>query len=69
MTTTAMLPNSCCATWIETTASFQTHPLKKTLKQRLIRVKENIIRALNKEKWKEQQRLKEMQGKEIVRFM
>jgi len=39
------------------------------LKQRLIRVKENIIRALNKEKWKEQQRLKEMQGKEIVRFM
>ena len=42
---------------------------KKTLKQRLIRVKENIIRALNKEKWKEQQRLKEMQGKEIVRFM
>ena len=42
---------------------------KKTLKQRLIRVKENIIRALNKETWKEQQRLKEMQGKEIVRFM
>ena len=42
---------------------------KKTLKQRLIRVKENIIRALNKEKWKEQQHLKEMQGKEIVRFM
>ena len=42
---------------------------KKTLKQRLTRIKENIIRALNKEKWKEQQRLKEMQGKEIVRFM
>ena len=32
-------------------------------------LKENIIRALNKEKWKEQQHLKEMQGKEIVRFM
>ena len=42
---------------------------KKTLKQRLTRIKENIIRALNKEKWKEQQHLKEMQGKEIVRFM
>ena len=42
---------------------------KKTLKQRLTRIKENIIRALNKEKWKEQQRLKEIQGKEIVRFM
>jgi lipooligosaccharide biosynthesis protein lex-1 len=42
---------------------------KKTLKHRLTRIKENIIRALNKEKWKEQQRLKEMQGKEIVRFM
>ena len=41
----------------------------KTLKQRLVRIKENIIRALNKDKWKEQQRLKEMQGKEIVRFM
>ena len=41
---------------------------KKTLKQRLIRVKENIIRALNKEKWKEQQRLKEMQGKESLRY-
>jgi len=41
----------------------------KTLKQRLVRIKENIIRALNKEKWKEQQRMKEMQGKEIVRFM
>ena len=40
----------------------------KTLKQRLVRIKENIIRALNKDKWKEQQRLKEMQGKEIVRF-
>lgn len=38
---------------------------KKTLKQRLTRIKENIIRALNKE----QQRLKEMQGKEIVRFI
>ena len=42
---------------------------KKTLKQRLTRIKENIIRALNKETWKEQQRLKEMQVKEIVRFM
>ncbi len=41
----------------------------KTLKQRLVRIKENIIRALNKDKWKEQQRMKEMQGKEIVRFM
>ena len=41
----------------------------KTLKQRLVRIKENIIRALNKDKWKEKQRLKEMQGKEIVRFM
>ena len=41
----------------------------KTLKQCLVRIKENIIRALNKDKWKEQQRLKEMQGKEIVRFM
>ncbi|TDN40920.1 glycosyltransferase family 25 protein [Haemophilus haemolyticus] len=40
----------------------------KTLKQRLVRIKENIIRALNKDKWKEQQRLKEMQGKEIVHF-
>lgn len=38
---------------------------KKTLKQRLTRIKENIIRALNRKKWKEQ----EMQGKEIVRFM
>ncbi|HHF2719033.1 TPA: lipooligosaccharide biosynthesis protein lex-1, partial [Haemophilus influenzae] len=42
---------------------------KKTLKQRLTRIKENIIRALNRKKWKEQQRIKEMQGKEIVRFM
>lgn len=41
----------------------------KTLKQRLVRIKENIIRVLNKDKWKEKQRLKEMQGKEIVRFM
>ncbi|WP_118785807.1 glycosyltransferase family 25 protein [Haemophilus haemolyticus] len=40
----------------------------KTLKQRLVRIKENIIRALNKDKWKEQQCLKEIQGKEIVRF-
>lgn len=42
---------------------------KKTLKQRLTRIKENIIRALNRKKWKEQQRIKKMQGKEIVRFM
>ena len=42
---------------------------KKTLKQRLTRIKENIIRALNRKKWKEQQRIKEMQGKEIVHFM
>ncbi|BAS48029.1 UDP-Gal--lipooligosaccharide galactosyltransferase [Aggregatibacter actinomycetemcomitans NUM4039] len=42
---------------------------KKTLKQRLSRIKENIIRAINKEKWKEQQRIREILGKEIVRFM
>ena len=42
---------------------------KKTLKQRLARIKDNIIRALNKEKWKEQQQLKETLGKEVVQFI
>ena len=43
--------------------------LKKTLRQRLARIKDNIIRALNKEKWKEQQRLKENLGKDVVPFI
>jgi len=43
--------------------------LKKTLRQRLARIKDNIIRALNKEKWKEQQRLKENLGKDVVSFI
>lgn len=42
---------------------------KKTLKQRLIRIKDNIIRAINKEKWEEKQNVNENLGKEIVRFM
>ena len=43
--------------------------IKKTLRQRLARIKDNIIRAINKEKWKEQQRLKENLGKDIVPFI
>ena len=43
--------------------------LKKTLRQRLDRIKDNTIRALNKEKWKEQQRLKENLGKDVVPFI
>lgn len=42
---------------------------KKTLKQRFVRMKENVIRAINKEKWEKKQYLNEIQGKEIVRFM
>jgi lipooligosaccharide biosynthesis protein lex-1 len=42
---------------------------KKTLKQRFIRIKDNIIRAINKEKWEEKQNVNENLGKEIVRFM
>ena len=42
---------------------------KKTLKQRFVRIKDNVIRAINKEKWEKKQYLNEIQGKEIVRFM
>lgn len=42
---------------------------KKTLKQRFVRIKDNFIRAINKEKWEKKQYLNEIQGKEIVRFM
>lgn len=42
---------------------------KKTLKQRFVRIKENFIRAINKEKWEKKQYVNEIQGKEIVRFM
>ena len=41
---------------------------KKTLKQRLIRIKENILRALNKKRWTEQMRAKEAEGKEVIFF-
>ena len=41
---------------------------KKTLKQRLIRIKENILRALNKTRWTEQMRAKEAEGKEVIFF-
>ncbi|MBN6075567.1 glycosyltransferase family 25 protein [Aggregatibacter actinomycetemcomitans] len=39
---------------------------KKTLKQRLIRIKENMLRALNKKKWEERKRAREMENKQIV---
>ena len=41
---------------------------KKTLKQRLIRIKENILRALNKKKWEEQKRIKKDNCNEVVLF-
>ncbi len=41
---------------------------KKTLKQRFIRIKENILRALNKKRWTEQMRAKEAEGKEVIFF-
>ena len=41
---------------------------KKKLKQRLIRIKENILRALNKKRWTEQMRAKEAEGKEVIFF-
>ena len=41
---------------------------KKTLKQRLIRIKENILRALNKKRWTERMRAKEAEGKEVIFF-
>lgn len=42
---------------------------KKTLKQRLIRIKENILRAINKKKWEDNLRKKEMKNKTFVRFL
>lgn len=41
---------------------------RKTLKQRLMRIKDNILRALNKKKWQQKQLEKAMQGKQIVDF-
>ena len=41
---------------------------KKTLKQRFIRIKENILRALNKKRWTERMRAKEAEGKEVIFF-
>ena len=41
---------------------------RKTLKQRLMRIKDNILRALNKKKWQQKQLEKAMQGKQIVYF-
>ena len=41
---------------------------KKSLKQRLTRLKENVIRALNKKKWEEEKRRKALKGKEIIPF-
>ena len=42
---------------------------KKTLKYRLTRMKENILRALNKKKWEERQYIKGLQGKNIILFI
>ena len=42
---------------------------KKTLKYRLTRMKENILRALNKKKWEKRQHIKELQGKNIILFI
>lgn len=41
---------------------------KKTLKYRLTRMKENILRALNKKKWEEQKRIKKDNCNEVVLF-
>ncbi|MBN6081956.1 glycosyltransferase family 25 protein [Aggregatibacter actinomycetemcomitans] len=42
---------------------------KRTLKQRLVRMKDNMLRALNKKKWEERKRIKELQGKNIILFI
>ena len=41
---------------------------KKTLKYRLTRMKENILRVLNKKKWEEQKRIKKDNCNEVVLF-
>ena len=41
---------------------------KNELKKRFLRVKENILRALNKKKWKERELAKEREGKEVIFF-
>lgn len=42
---------------------------KKTLIQRLIRIKENILRAMNKKKWEEKQVKDNIENKEIIKFL
>lgn len=48
--------------------TLQKHFSKKELKKRFFRVKENILRALNKKKWKERELTKEREGKEVIFF-
>ena len=48
--------------------ALQKHFSKNELKKRFLRVKENILRALNKKKWKERELAKEIEGKEVVFF-
>ena len=48
--------------------ALQKHFSKNELKKRFLRVKENILRALNKKKWKERELAKEREGKEVVFF-
>ena len=48
--------------------TLQKHFSKKELEKRFFRVKENILRALNKKKWKERELAKEREGKEVIFF-
>lgn len=63
--------NSCLTSDLEQDRKNKEKPPKpkKTIKQRLKRIKENIIRALNKKRWEEKQKAKEIEGKEIVPFL
>ncbi len=48
--------------------TLQKHFSKKELEKRFFRVKENILRVLNKKKWKERELAKEREGKEVIFF-